>query len=326
MEILHRYCFYDDDPDVNQEKTKMNYQQLLEDILADVIREGDRGKVATYIPELAKVSPEQIGVCLGTVDNQYYSCGDWNTPFSIQSIVKVLSLSLAFHTLGKKIWKRVGVEPAGTSFNSLVQLEYEHGIPRNPFINPGALVICDILISELDHPKEAFINTLRRVADNDRLVYHTATVQSERSEGFRNVALVNLLRSFDNIHNDAEEVLDFYFHLCSIQMDCRELCRVFMFLANQGRSTVSGRQIITSSEARRLNAVMMTCGFYDEAGEFAYEVGLPGKSGVGGGIVALLPGQYVITVWSPRLNAKGNSYRGLRFLEKFTTRTESSVF
>lgn len=304
----------------------MNYQQTIEEIFEEVKREKNAGKVASYIPELAKVDPEKFGVCLSTIDNHHYTVGDWEECFSIQSIVKVLSLSLAFKMLGKSIWKRVGVEPAGTPFNSLVQLEYEEGIPRNPFINSGALVICDILLNEIPDPKAEFITTLRRVADNEHLDYHLPTVESEKSEGYRNFALVNLIRSFGNIKNDVEAVLDFYFHLCSIRMNCMELCKTFLFLTNEGRSTLSGRRIVSKSEAKRINSIMMTCGFYDEAGEFAYEVGLPGKSGVGGGIVAVHPNHYTITVWSPRLNPRGNSYRGLRFLEKFTTRTEASIF
>lgn len=304
----------------------MNYQQTIEEIFEEVKREKNAGKVASYIPELAKVDPEKFGVCLSTIDNHHYTAGDWDEIFSIQSIVKVLSLSLAFKMLGKSIWRRVGVEPAGTPFNSLVQLEYEEGIPRNPFINSGALVICDILLSEVELPKEEFIATLRRVANNEQIDYHLPTVESEKSEGYRNFALVNLIRSFGNIKNDVEEVLDFYFHLCSIRMNCMELCKTFLFLTNEGRSTLTGRRIVSKSEAKRINSIMMTCGFYDEAGEFAYEVGLPGKSGVGGGIVAVHPNHYAITIWSPKLNPRGNSYRGMRFLEKFTTRTEASIF
>lgn len=304
----------------------MDYQHTIEEIFAEVKREKNAGAVATYIPELAKVEREMFGVCLSTLDNQHFRVGDWDKLFSIQSIVKVLSLSLAFKMLGKRIWKRVGVEPAGTPFNSLVQLEYEGGIPRNPLINSGALVICDILLSEMENPKQGFINTLRRVADNPHIGYHLPTVESEKSEGYRNFALINLVRSFGNIKNNVDEVLDFYFHLCSIRMNCLELCKTFLFLANEGRSTLTRRGIVSKSEAKRINAIMMTCGFYDEAGEFAYEVGLPGKSGVGGGIVAVHPNHYVITVWSPPLNPRGNSYRGMRFLEKFTTRTEASIF
>jgi glutaminase len=304
----------------------IDYQKILEDILAEVRQEPNAGKVATYIPELAAVNPDQLGISLVTTDNRHCGAGDWEACFSIQSIVKVLSLSIAFRKLGKKIWKRVGVEPAGTPFNSLVQLEYEEGIPRNPFINSGALVICDILMSQMQDPKAAFLQIVRELSGNARLDYHLPTVVSEKSEGYRNFALINLIRSFGNIHNDVEEVLDFYFHLCSIRMNCLELSRTFLFLTNEGRDTISGNRILSKSEAKRINSIMMTCGFYDEAGEFAYEVGLPGKSGVGGGIVAVHPNQYVLTVWSPRLNPRGNSYRGMKVLEKFTTRTEASVF
>lgn len=284
------------------------------------------GEVASYIPELGKVDPEKFGVCLTTIDDIGCGAGDCNERFSIQSITKVLSLTLAFKNLGRSCWTRVDVEPAGTSFNSLVQLEYESGIPRNPFINSGALVVSDMLVSLLDDPKKEFIEFVRSLTHEDSIDYDVKTAESEYEEGFRNFAVINLLRSFGNIDNDVEEVLDFYFHLCSIKMNCTELSRTFLFLANGGKDPISGEKILTRSQSKRVNAIMMTCGFYDEAGEFAYEVGLPGKSGVGGGIVAVNPGKYSIAVWSPKLNPQGNSYRGLKFLERFTTKTGHSIF
>jgi glutaminase len=304
----------------------MELQQIIEELHRETLSHPDRGKPADYIPELAAVDPEKFGICLNSIDDRYYCAGDCNERFSIQSIAKVLSLSLVFGMQGRKIWQRVGVEPAGTPFNSLVQLEYESGIPRNPFVNAGALVICDMLISQLDEPKKEMLAFIREISGTPDVAYSPSTVASEFSEGYRNFALINLIRSFGNIYNDVEEVLDFYFHLCSVKMSCVELSRTFRHLANEGRDKQSGKRILTKSQAKRINAIMMSCGFYDEAGEFAYEVGLPGKSGVGGGIVAVHPLQYSIAVWSPRLNPKGNSYRGLKFLERFTTRTESSIF
>lgn len=298
----------------------------LETVYREVSAMKNYGEVASYIPELLKIDENKFGVCLTSVDQDSCGEGDCDERFSIQSIAKVLSLTLAFKHLGRSCWERLDVEPSGTSFNSLVQLEYESGIPRNPFINSGALVVSDMLVSLLADPKKEFLEFVRLLAKDETINYDEETAASEYSQGYRNFAVINLLRSFGNIENDVEEVLDFYFHLCSITMSCTELSRTFLFLAHGGKDPISGERILTKSQSKRVNAIMMTCGFYDEAGEFAYEVCLPGKSGVGGGIVAVNPGSYSIAVWSPKLNSQGNSYRGMKFLEKFTTKTGHSIF
>lgn len=218
------------------------------------------------------------------------------------------------------------LEPAGTPFNSLVQLEHDKGVPRNPFINAGAIVVCDILVSGFPSPKEHVLSFTRRLSNSFTIDYNTKVAQSERETGFRNFALVNLMKSFGNIRNDINEVMDLYFHICSIEMSCRELSESFLFLANNGVIPYSGERILSPSRTKRTNALMQTCGFYDEAGQFTFKVGLPGKSGVGGGIVAVHPEKYSIAVWSPRLNKKGNSYKGMLFLEEFTTKTKLSIF
>jgi len=304
----------------------MNCQLTIETVFGIIQKQVNQGKVASYIPELATINPESFGICLTTIDNRQFKFGDFNTKFSIQSIAKVLSLALAYKMLGGEIWERLGVEPSGSAFNSLVQLETDHGIPRNPFINAGALVICDILISHLKNPQEDFLGFVRDIADKPDLNFSIKIAESEKSVGFRNMALCYFIKSFGNIVNDPQDVLDFYFKLCSIEMSCEELSKTFLFLANQGSKTTDHNEILTSSQTKRINALMQTCGFYDESGEFAYEVGLPGKSGVGGGIIAIHPNKYSIAVWSPRLNDKGNSYRGMKFLEQFTTHTASSIF
>lgn len=304
----------------------MNFEAIIQEIYQQVQPLEDEGKVATYIPELAKVDANNFGVYLSCIGYPPFGLGNCHDKFSIQSIAKVLSLSLAYHILGDIIWTRLGVEPSGTAFNSLVQLETDRGIPRNPLINAGALVICDILISNLDTPKEDFLAYIRNISDNSALNYSSTIAESEKNTGFRNVALCNLIKSFGNIHNDPEEVLDFYFNLCSLEMNCKELSELFLFLANDGRKLSDNTAIITPSECKRINAIMQTCGFYDESGEFAFKVGLPGKSGVGGGTIAIHPEQYAIAVWSPKLNEKGNSYKGMKFLEAFTTKTQSSIF
>jgi len=307
-------------------KNSTNYKKVLEDIYQSVSSEENIGKVAKYIPELAKVDPEKFGVSFLSIDNDEYGFGDWQTKFSIQSISKVLSLSLAYKILGDSIWERVGVEPSGNAFNSLVQLETDNGIPRNPFINGGAMVICDMLISHLKDPENEFLEYVREIGMSDELQYSESTAQSEKVVGFRNIALCNFIKSFGNMENHPDEVLDFYFKMCSIEMTCQQLSRTFIFLANDHFTTEKGNRVLSLSKAKRINAIMQTCGFYDESGEFSFKVGLPGKSGVGGGIVAIHPGKYCVTVWSPKLNEKGNSYRGMKFLEQLTTETKLSIF
>lgn len=304
----------------------MNYNEIFAKIYKGLEKTDDPGKVASYIPELRDIDPNKFGVHLTTINDEHFSFGDSDEKFSIQSIAKVLALVLAFKMECEKLWDRVGVEPSGTPFNSLVQLEYDMGIPRNPLINAGALVICDILVSNLSNPKNDFIQFVRKVSDNPELDYCPRIANSEKLAGYKNAALINLIKSFGNINNDIDIVLDFYFNLCSIEMTCKELSRTFLFLAAYGVSPYTNERIISVSKSKRINAIMQLCGFYDEAGEFSFKVGLPGKSGVGGGIVAIHPNKYCIAVWSPRLNKKGNSNKGMKFLELFTTETQASIF
>jgi len=306
--------------------TTIEYQKVMDEIYLSVCQEPNEGKVADYIPELSKVDPNKFGVCLHTVDGNEYGVGHWREKFSIQSISKVLALSMVYKTLGDQVWERVGVEPSGTPFNSLLQLESDNGIPRNPFINAGAMVICDMLISNTQNAHEEFLAFVRNICCTPELEYSQSIAQSEKSVGYRNKALCNFIKSLGNIENDPEEVLDFYFNMCSIEMTCQELARTFMYLVDDDYVDLNENTILTESQAKRINAVMQTCGFYDESGEFTFKVGLPGKSGVGGGILALMPDQYCIAAWSPRLNEKGNSSRGMKFLEAFTTQTNLSIF
>lgn len=304
----------------------IDYQNLFLELALELENIDNNGEVASYIPELRDVDPNIFGLHLTTVDNQNYGLGHSNDKFSIQSISKVLSLALAFEIEEDKLWERVGVEPSGTPFNSLIQLEYEQGIPRNPFINAGALVICDILVSRLKNPKHEFIEIVRKISGNPKIDYCRRVAESEKLTSYTNAALINLMKAYGNIKNDIDVVLDFYFNLCSVEMTCKELAQGFLFLAANGVNPLTSETIISPSKSKRINAIMQLCGFYDEAGEFAFKVGLPGKSGVGGGIIAIHPGIYSIAVWSPKLNVKGNSYRGMRILECLTTITNSSIF
>ena len=303
----------------------MDYQLILDNIYDLILQFANEGKQADYIPALAKVNPDHFGMCLNTVNGESYSIQDSGIRFSIQSISKVFALALALSIKGEDIWKQVGKEPSGTAFNSLFQLELEKGIPRNPFINSGAMVVTDILMNELKDPGNDFIDFVRALCGNDTIDYNMEVALSERQNGYMNAAIANLLKYHGRLTNNIEEVLMFYFRMCSIEMSCEELATAFLAFTGYKPFNYKGFHL-TSSQVKRLNAVMQTCGFYDEAGEFSYLVGLPGKSGVGGGIVAVHPLKYSVAVWSPRLNTKGNSIMGLKALELLTTYTAESIF
>lgn len=302
------------------------YKTIIEETYQTIHSSENKGTVANYIPELSKVNDNNFGVAFLSCDNEEICFGDSQTKFSIQSISKVLSLSLAYKLLGEQMWNRVGVEPSGSAFNSLIQLETDNGIPRNPFINGGALVICDMLISNLKNPKSDFLQYVKEISSNNKIDFVKSVAKSEELFGYRNKALCNFIKSFNNLDNEPKEVLDFYFNMCSIEMSCEELAKTFSFLAFKKGKLADEKNVLNFSQRKRINALMQTCGFYDESGEFAFKVGLPGKSGVGGGIVALHPDKYCIAVWSPKLNKKGNSYRGMKFLELFTSKTQESIF
>lgn len=304
----------------------MDYQQVINNIYHEVKSLPVVGEVADYIPALANVDPDQFGIAIATIDGQSFGVGDYQSKFSIQSISKAFTLSMVIRHIGSQLWEYVGKEPSGTPFNSLVQLERENGIPRNPFINAGALVVTDKLMNLYTHPKEAILEFVREMAGTDDIYYDKTVAQSELKCADRNQALGYFMKSFNNIDNDVDALLDVYCHQCSISMTCEELAKSFLFLANHGINPHSQKEILSVSRSKRLNALMLTCGFYDESGEFAFRVGMPGKSGVGGGIIALIPGQLAIAVWSPRLNKYGNSYLGIETLERFTTDIGISIF
>ena len=303
----------------------MDYKSIIEGIYQEILPFSEKGRQADYIPALAKVDPNQFGMCLHTVDGEEYPFMSADVRFSIQSISKVFALAMCLSLKGESLWQRVGKEPSGTAFNSLIQLEIEKGIPRNPFINAGALVLSDILISELEDPEGEFLSFVRSLCGDDTVDYNMDVALSERETSYLNAAITNLLKHYGTIDNDIEDVLMFYLKMCSVDMSCRQLSKAFLAFTNHRPFEYAGFRLSTS-RIKRLNAVMQTCGFYDEAGEFSYLVGLPGKSGVGGGIVAVYPMRYAVAVWSPRLNSKGNSVMGMKALELLTTRTNESIF
>lgn len=304
----------------------MDYQKILNEIVIEVNALENSGEVANYIPELAKVNSDKFGIHLTTMNNEHYATGDSEEKFSIQSISKVFSLAMAFSLLGEKLWKRVGVEPSGNPFNSIVQLEYENGIPRNPFVNAGALVVVDVLLSELKDPERDLFTFVQSLTGSSNITYNKVVAQSEKETGYLNAAFVNMMKAKGNIVNDTDEILDFYYKQCSIEMNCRELAAAFLHFGENGLSYEHAGFSLTKSQVKRLNALMLSCGFYDESGQFAFKVGLAGKSGVGGGIAAVYPEEFAVAVWSPKLNKKGNSVRGFHSLELLTTKTESSIF
>lgn len=303
-------------------------QALVDRIAAEMADHADRGRVADYIPGLARVDPKHFGIAVTTHDGQVYAAGDADTAFSIQSVSKVFALTLALGKVGDALWRRVGREPSGNAFNSIVQLEAEHGIPRNPFINAGAIVVSDVILAGHE-PKEAIgeiLRFVRHIAGDDGITIDDEVAQGEADTGFRNAALANYMRSFGNIHHPVEQVLGVYFHQCALAMNCRQLARAGRYLMLEGQHPDTGFNVVSPMRARRINALMMLCGHYDGSGEFAFRVGIPGKSGVGGGILCVVPGIASIAVWSPGLNERGNSTLGSLALERLAAATGWSVF
>jgi glutaminase len=304
----------------------MDIQRILNEIQIEVLPLLSQGCVASYIPELAGVPAERFGMALRTVDGATYAVGDAGERFSIQSLSKIFTLTMAMQLAGDSLWKRVGREPSGNPFNSLVQLEYENGKPRNPFINAGALVVTDVILSHLDDATQTVREVIRSLCGEADIDFDLRVARSERVSGHRNKAMAYFLKSFGNLDNEPERVLDAYFHHCSLAMSCLDLCEATLFLANNGVAPVRGEMVMSANQVKYVNSLLLTCGTYDAVGDFAYRVGLPGKSGVGGGIVAVMPGHFTVCVWSPGLDACGNSLAGTKALELLTTKTGVSVF
>ena len=305
-----------------------NLDGVVKEIAEEMKHRTDRGEVASYIPELARVHNSVFGLYVIDEAGNVGAGGDTETPFSIQSVSKVFTLTLALGMIGDRLWRRVGREPSGSPFNSIVQLERERGIPRNPFINAGAIAVTDVILSG-HQPREALGEILRFMqflADDPSVKIDENVASSEQQTGFRNAALANYMKSFGVLENPVNLTLGVYFHQCAIAMSCRQLAMAGRFLAHNGRNPSTGLSVVPAERARRINAVMLTCGHYDGSGEFAFRVGLPGKSGVGGGVLAIAPGKASIAAWSPGLDAAGNSHLGRVALEMLTKRLGWSIF
>lgn len=305
-----------------------NLSDIVAAVHADIAEHIGGGKVADYIPALSRVDPRHFGLAVVTCTGERAEAGDAGVPFSIQSISKVFTLTLALERAGARLWQRVGREPSGSPFNSIVQLEQERGVPRNPFINAGALVVTDSLLTGRTPKTTAaeILAFLRERSGDPSVSIDEEVAGSEAQTGFRNASLANFIRAFGNLKNPVAEVLDVYFHQCALKLSCAQLARAGLFLAGDGVDPLTGDVVCRPARARRVKALMMTCGHYDASGEFAFKVGLPGKSGVGGGILAIVPKQAAIAVWSPGLNAAGTSHVGAMALERLVERTGWSVF
>jgi len=303
-----------------------DYQKVLDEIAHEVRPLLSQGKVADYIPALAEVDPEQFSIAIYTTDGKTVCAGDCSQRFTIQSVSKVMTLTMALQRYGDELWHRVGKEPSGTAFNSLTQLEFEKGIPRNPFINAGAIVTCDALYSRLSAPMHSMLETFRLLAGNGGIVIDKKVANSEYEFRHRNAAMAHLMKSFGNFENEVDDVLWSYFNFCSIELNCIELAKAYNFLANKGVDNRSGNRVLSSRQNKQLNSLLFTSGLYDAAGDFGYRVGMPGKSGVSGTVLAVLPNKFTVAVYSPGLNSFGNSVAGIAALELLSKKLDISIF
>lgn len=307
-------------------KNTSNFQDRLHALIKSQSEHYKKGIVADYIPALAEVPANLMGICVATIDGKVFGAGDFKTPFSIQSISKVFGLVMAMNRQGDSLWERVSMEPSGQAFNSIIQLEWEKGIPRNPVINAGALLIADVLTSHFSASKLAFLSFMRKLANDDNIFIDKHVYKSELSHGSRNAALAYLMKSFGNIESEIPDVLSHYFTQCSVAMNCQQLAASLLFLANKGVDPKSNIAICSLKDSHRVNAILSTSGMYDQSGEFAFSVGLPAKSGVGGGVIAIVPGYGVICSWSPPLNSFGNSIVGVNLVEAIAEELGLSIY
>ena len=307
--------------------TDSTLSTILDECAREARKEIGKGRVADYIPALARINPQQFGMAVCSVDGREWVVGDSDTSFSIQSISKVFTLALALQSPGAaSVWERVGREPSGNAFNSLVQLESERGMPRNPFINAGAIVITDVITTHFVSPVLQILGLVRRYANCEEIFIDEEVARSEEESGHRNAAIAHLLKAQGNLTSDVDDVLAAYYRQCSIAMTCRDVARAFLPLAAGGQHPLTGKTLMPALRAKRINSLLLTCGLYDGVGNFAFRVGIPAKSGVGGGIAAVIPGHFAICVWSPELDELGNSLAGTRALEVFANETNLSVF
>lgn len=308
-------------------------EQTINDIFETIIEDNlgytAMGRVASYIPELTKSSPQNLGVCLIDLNGNMYEAGDYNKKFTIQSISKVLSLMLALMDNGETyVFEKVGMEPTGDSFNSIVNLELKSlHKPFNPMINAGAIATTSMIAGASPEERMGRIIDLAcKLSDNPNIGINESVYLSEKATGNRNRSLAYFMKSYNVIEGDVEEVLDMYFRHCSIEMDCRDIARIGSVLANDGISVLSGERIVSKHICRIVKTLMVTCGLYDASGEFAVHIGIPAKSGVGGGIMAAVPHRMGIGVYGPALDEKGNSVAGIQVLRELSEKLDLNIF
>lgn len=309
----------------------LDLEKMLEDVAAGARPRAREGRVSAYIDSLARADPDRFGLALVGMDGTEHVVGDVDEPFPIQSISKVFSLVLAMQMADEaegvraRLWKRVGVEPSGDPFNSLIQLEQDEGIPRNPMINAGALVIDDVLLTHCTDAPAAMLQLLSDVA-GERIAIDEVVRDEERQKSSRNRAIASFMDSFGNLTHDVDEVIDAYVHQCAASMTARQLARGIRFLGNDGVDPASGQAVLRPPLARRVAAIMLTCGTYDDSGEFAFDVGFPCKSGIAGAIVGVVPDRFGVCAWSPPLEPSGNSIAGHAALSDLADRLDLTVF
>lgn len=301
------------------------YQRILKDLPAQMVPFFSEGKVADYIPALSNVPKERFGIATAQVDQSCYSAGDSDESFSLQSITKVFALTLAVQSMGDRIWEKIGRRLSAKAFNSIMPIEEADGLPRNPFTNEGAIAMTDLLLTLDNRYLKKLVKFARQFSGNGTVDYDMNVAISEKQNGHRNAAIAYFLKSYQILQNPVEQVLENYFIQCSLAMSCVELSRSLAFLANHGKDPFQKIQVLTPSQTRRLNALLLMFGTYDAAGEFVFRIGLPGKTGVGGGIIAVVPGKMTIAVWSPGLDRYGTSVVGLHALERLTEKSDLSI-
>ena len=307
--------------------TKPDIAAILEEVEGEIQSLLGKGSVASYIPALAIADPTQFGMAVATVGGEHFTVGDAQTPFSLQSISKVFALTQAFGIAGNDLWNRLGRENAGNAATALMQLELRSGEPGNPLTNAGAIVSTDVVLTAHgNHTKERLLGFLQDRSGNDRIGFNEEIAQLEIEHGHRTKALAHLIAGFKNLENHPQTVSTLYFYQCAMEAGCSDLAKAMLYLANKGYCPVSNQQVLTASQAKRVNAIMLTCGHYDVSGDFAFRVGLPGKSGISGGIVAVVPGKMAVAAWSPALNKDGLSMAASQALELFAAKTGYSIF
>ena len=300
--------------------------QILIEHLHSKFESHTEGQVATYIPELGKANPDDLGICLVTSDGRIFQAGECAQPFTIQSISKPFTFGMAVEELGhEKVFMHVGVEPSGDSFNS-IELQNGTNRPFNPMINTGAITVTALLHAL--HGDQAFDHMLKRfsAAAGRPLSIDEAVYQSESRTGHRNRAIAHLLLNFGMVHDEAEIALDLYFKQCSILVTCRDLATMAATLANMGRNPLTGEQVFDVRCVKDVLSIMFTCGMYDYSGQWAYQVGVPAKSGVSGGVIAVVNRQLGIATYSPRLDKHGNSIRGIEVCMELASRLGLHAF